>query len=54
MSVLPLPRMSLIVSNAWRLHISAQDSLPVTVGTRVRVTAPELDLDKYDGTLPGQ
>ncbi len=51
MIVLPLPRMSLIVSV---VHISAQDTLPVTVGTRVRVTAPGLDIDKYDATLPGQ
>ncbi len=32
-------------------HIRAQDSPPVAVGTRVRVTAPTLDIDKYDGTL---
>ncbi len=32
-------------------NIRAQDSLPVTVGDRVRVTAPALDVDKYDGTI---
>ena len=32
-------------------NIHAQDSPPVAVGTRVRVTAPTLDIDKYDGTL---
>jgi hypothetical protein len=31
--------------------VLAQDSPPVTVGDRVRVTAPTLDIDKYDGTL---
>ncbi len=31
--------------------VIAQDTLAVKVGTRVRVTAPELDLDKYDGTV---
>ncbi len=31
--------------------VRAQDSLRVTVGDRVRVTAPTLDIDKYDGTL---
>lgn len=30
-------------------NIAAQDSIPVTIGTRVRVTAP--DNNKYDGTL---
>ncbi len=30
---------------------NAQDSLPVRVGDRVRVTAPAFDIDKYDGTL---
>ena len=30
---------------------TAQDSLLVTVGDRVRVTAPTLDIDKYTGTL---
>ncbi len=29
----------------------AQDSLPVTVGARVRVTAPTLDLDRHDGIV---
>ena len=31
--------------------VIAQDTLTVKVGSRVRVTAPELDLDKYDGTV---
>jgi len=31
--------------------VTAQDPPPVTVGTRVRVTAPDLDVDKYDGTV---
>ncbi len=30
---------------------NAQDSVPIAVGDRVRVTAPTLDIDKYDGTL---
>ncbi len=32
-------------------HIRAQDALPVTVGDTVRMTAPTLDIDKYDGTI---
>lgn len=32
-------------------RVTAQDPPPVTVGTRVRVTAPDLDIDKYDGTV---
>ena len=32
-------------------NVRAQDSLPVTIGDRLRVTAPTLDIDKYDGTL---
>ncbi len=32
-------------------NIRAQDSLPVTVGDRVRVTAPDIDLNRYDGTI---
>ena len=32
-------------------NISAQDSIPVTVGDRVRVTAPDIDLNRYDGTI---
>ena len=31
--------------------VMAQDALTVQVGTRVRVTAPELDLERYDGIL---
>ena len=31
--------------------VAAQDSPPVRPGSRVRVTAPELNLNKYDGTL---
>ena len=31
--------------------VHAQDSLPIGVGDRVRVTAPTLDIDKYDGTI---
>ncbi len=33
--------------------VRAQDSLPVTVGDTVRITAPTLELKKYDGTLQG-
>ncbi len=32
-------------------NVRAQDSLPVTVGDRVRVTAPDLGLNNYDGRL---
>lgn len=32
-------------------RVTAQNPPPVTVGIRVRVTAPDLDIDKYDGTV---
>lgn len=32
-------------------NICAQDSPPITVNDRVRVTAPTLDVDKYDGAV---
>ncbi len=41
----------LAVTSFTNLH--AQDSPPVAVGTRVRVTADPLAIDKYDGTLQG-
>ena len=50
-------RHSALVSLALALAVApldgvmAQDALTVQVGTRVRVTAPELDLERYDGTL---
>ena len=50
-------RHSALVSLALALAVApldgvmAQDALAVQVGTRVRVTAPELDLERYDGTL---
>jgi hypothetical protein len=34
-------------------NLLAQNSSPVAVGTRVRVTAYPLAIDKYDGTLQG-
>ncbi len=31
--------------------VEAQDSRAIKVGVRVRITAPDVDIDKYDGTV---
>ncbi len=47
----PVTFLVAVLALAPLTHVTAQEPPPVNVGDRVRLTAPTLDIDKYDGTL---